>query len=125
MQNYHRLPVWKKAHEIALAIDSLSRRIPKGRHSGLAGQLQRASLSIPANIAEGASRGSDKDFANFLQIAIASTTEVEYHIEFAADARIIARTEFELRQSELIELRKMLTGFAKYLRNQDRRSSPA
>jgi four helix bundle protein len=68
-------------------------------------QLQRASLSIAANIAEGASRGSDKDFANFLQIAIGSTTEVEYHLEFAADARIISR-------------------FVKYLRNQSKPSAP-
>jgi four helix bundle protein len=122
MQDYHRLPVWKKAHEIALAIDSLTRRMPRGRHAGLVSQLQRASLSIPANIAEGASRGSDKDFANFLQIAIGSATEVEYHLEFAADARIISRAEFELRRSELEELRKMLTGFVKYLRNQSKPS---
>src|SRR6266481_1613923 len=120
MQNYHRLPVWRKAHEIALAIDSLSRRMPRGRHAGLVSQLQRASLSIPANIAEGASRGSDKDFANFLQIAAASTTEVEYHLEFAADARIISRAEFEARRPALEELRRMLVGFAKYLRNQSR-----
>jgi len=122
MQNYHRLPVWKKAHDIALAIDSLARRMPRGRHAGLVSQLQRASLSIPSNIAEGASRGSDKDFANFLQIAAASTTEVEYHLEFAADARIISRPEFDTRRSELEELRRMLTGFAKYLRNQSRSS---
>jgi four helix bundle protein len=120
MQDYHRLPIWKRAHDIALAIDALSRRIPRGRHAGLVGQLQRASLSIPANIAEGASRGSDKDFANFLQIAAASTTEVEYHLEFAAAARIISRAEFEIRRAELEELRKMTMGFARYLRNQSR-----
>jgi four helix bundle protein len=125
MQNYHRLPVWKKAHDIALAIEALTRRMPRGRHAGLVSQLQRASLSIPSNIAEGASRGSDKDFANFLQIAIASTTEVEYHLEFAADARIISRAEFDSRRSELEEVRRMLTGFAKYLRNQVRTSSTA
>jgi len=94
--------------------------MPRGRHAGLVSQLQRASLSIPANIAEGASRGSDKDFANFLQIAAASTTEVEYHLEFAADARIISRAEFEARRPALEELRRMLVGFAKYLRNQSR-----
>lgn len=120
MQNYHRLPIWKKAHDVALAIDSLSRRIPRGRHAGLVSQLQRASLSISANIAEGASRGSDKDFANFLQIAAASTTEVEYHLEFAADAQIISRAEFESRRAELEELRKMIMGFVRYLRNQSR-----
>ena len=125
MQNYHRLPVWKKAHDTALAVDALTRRIPRGRHAGLVSQLQRASLSISANIAEGASRGSDKEFANFLQIACASTTEVEYHLEFAADARIISRAEFESHRAELEEIRKMLTRFAQYLRKQSRSSSSA
>jgi four helix bundle protein len=120
MQNYHRLPVWRKGHAIALAIDTLTRDLPRGRHAGLVGQLQRASLSIPANIAEGASRATDKDFAKFLQVAIGSTTEVEYHLEFAADAAIISREEFERRQIELIEVRRMLTGFVKFLRGPTR-----
>jgi four helix bundle protein len=116
MQSYRRLPVWKKAHSVALEIDALSRRIPRGRHAGLVQQLQRASLSIPANIAEGCSRATDRDFAKFLQVALASATEVEYHLEFAVDASIIPRSEFTLRQSELIEIRRMLSGFVKYLR---------
>ena len=127
MQSYRRLPVWKKAHAIALSVDALTRRIPRGRHGGLVTQLQRASLSIPANIAEGTSRATDKDLANFLQTALASATEVEYHLEFAADASIISRKEFEQLQSQLIEVRRMLAGFIKYLRhaNQRRRKSPA
>ncbi len=121
MQSYRQLPVWEKAHAIALAIDAMTRRLPRGRHAGLVSQLQRSSLSIPANIAEGASRNSDKDFAKFLHIAIASASEVEYHIEFAADAGIIPRREFERQQADIVEVRRMLTGFAKYLRNPTRR----
>ena len=121
MQSYRRLPVWKRAHAVALEVDALTRRIPRGRHAGLVNQLQRAALSIPANIAEGTSRATDKDLAKFLQIAIALTTEVEYHLEFAADALIIPRNEFTLRQSELIEIRRMLSGFVKYLRRSGNR----
>ena len=121
MQSYRRLPVWKKAHAVALEIDSLARRIPRGRHPGLASQLQRAALSIAANISEGTSRATDKDFANFLQIAIASTTEVEYHLEFAADASIIPRNDFARLQAELIGIRRMLSGFVKYLRRSENR----
>ena len=116
MQNYRRLSVWRKAHAIALNIHRLSGRIPRGGNSGLINQLTRAALSIPANIAEGSSRQIDKDFAKFLNIALASTTEVEYHLEFAADAGIIPSRDYELRRDELIEVRKMLTGLIRYLR---------
>jgi four helix bundle protein len=113
MQNYRRLSVWRKAHAIAL-------KIPRGRNAGLISQLRRAALPIPANIAEGSSRPTDKDFAKFLHIALASTTEVEYHLEFAAAADIVPAHEFAIRQHELIEIRKMLTGLVKHLRQTTR-----
>jgi four helix bundle protein len=119
MQNYRRLSVWRKAHAIALNVHRLTEDIPRGGNTGLISQLRRAALSIPANIAEGSSRPTDKDFAKFLHIALASTTEVEYHLEFATAASIIPPREFTLRQHELIEIRKMLTGLVKHLRQTD------
>lgn len=121
MQNYRRLPVWSKAHAVAVRIDALSRRIPRGRHAGIVAQLQRASLSIPANIAEGTSKATDKELAKFLQISIASTSETEYHLEFAADTAIIPRKEFDVLQADLIEIRRMLVGFVKHLRRSKQR----
>jgi len=56
----------------------------------------------------------------FRQVALASTTEVEYHLEFAADASIIPRREFAIRQQEVIEVRRMLTGLVKHIRQSDR-----
>jgi four helix bundle protein len=120
MQNYRRLSVWRKAHAVALNVHRLTERIPSGRNAGLVNQLRRAALSIPANIAEGSSRPTDKDFAKFLHIAFASTTEVEYHLEFAAAALIIPEHEFRHRQSELVEVRKMLSGLVRHLRQTDR-----
>jgi four helix bundle protein len=120
MQNYRRLSVWRKAHAIALNIRILTGQMPREGNLGLIDQLRRAALSIPANIAEGSSRPTDKDFVKFLNIALASTTEAEYHLEFAADAGIIPSREFELRRVELIEVRKMLTGLIKYLRQTNR-----
>ncbi len=122
MQNYRRLSVWRKAHAIAVNVHELTERIPRGSNSGLVSQLRRASLSIPANIAEGSSRPTDKDFARFLYIALASTTEVEYHLEFATAASIIPEREFIIRQQELIEVRKMLSGLIKHLRQTDRQT---
>jgi four helix bundle protein len=117
MQNYRRLSVWRKAHAIALNVRALTERIPRDGNRGLIDQLRRASLSVPANIAEGTSRGTDRDFVKFLQIALASTTETEYHLQYAADAGIIPHREVDSRRAELIEIRRMLTGLIKYLRH--------
>jgi len=116
MQNYHQLKVWRKAHAIALNIHRLTERIPRKGNSGLVGQLRRAALSIPSNIAEGATRASDKDFVKFLQIAMASAAEVEYQLEFACAAGLIPAAEFAIRQQELTEIRRMLAGLIKRIR---------
>ena len=120
VQNYRKLSVWRKAHAVALNVHRLTQAIPRRDNAGLLSQLRRAALSIPANIAEGAGRGTDQDFAKFLQIAIASSTELEYHLEFAADAEIIGRPEFESRQREVIDVRRMLVGLLRRVRRPDR-----
>ena len=90
--------------------------MPRRDNAGLIGQMRRAAISIPANIAEGSSRSTDADFARFLQIAIASATELEYHLEFAADTDLIARADFESRQRDVVEVRRMLIGLVRRLR---------
>jgi four helix bundle protein len=92
--------VWQKAHALAVNVHRLTENIATTGNAGLVNQLRRAALSIPANIAEGSSRPTDKDFAKFLHIAFASTIEVEYHLEFAAALSIIPEHEFLNRQRE-------------------------
>ena len=121
MQSYRRLVVWHKAHALAVNVHRLTESIATTGNAGLVNQLRRAALSIPTNIAEGSSRPTDKDFAKFLHIAFASTTEVEYHLEFAAAVSIIPEHEFLNRQRELVEVRKMLSGLVKYLRKANRK----
>jgi four helix bundle protein len=116
MQNYRQLSVWRKAHAVALNIHRVTGAIPRQHNSGLIGQIRRAALSIPANIAEGCSRATDVDFAKFVQIAIGSASELEYHLHFAADAKMISAVEFEARQPEVVEVRRMLIGLLKKLR---------
>ncbi|HEY2849736.1 MAG TPA: four helix bundle protein [Gemmatimonadaceae bacterium] len=122
MQDYHRLSVWHKANTLAVNVHRLTEQIPTAGNAGLVNQLRRAALSIPANIAEGSSRPTDKDFARFLHVAFASTTEVQYHLEFAASVAIIPEHEFLNRRRELVEIRMMISGLIKYLRTADRRS---
>ena len=116
MQNYKNLAVWKKAHLAAVAAHRSSEKIPARGNTDLVNQIRRAALSIPANIAEGCSRSSDADFAKFLQIAIGSASELEYHLEFAAELGLLDRAESESRQAEVVEVRRMLIGLLKKIR---------
>ena len=124
MQNYRRLAVWRKAHAVALNVHRLTQGIPRRDNAGLVSQLRRSALSIAANIAEGCGRATDPDFAKFLQIAVASSTELEYHLEFAADAGNIPRIQFTSRQREVIEVRRLLIGLLRPVRQTDRSPRP-
>lgn len=72
MQNYKDLKVWKKSHQLTLAVYKATRKFPKEEVYALTSQVRRSSFSIPANIAEGCGRRTKNDFANFLQIALGS-----------------------------------------------------
>jgi four helix bundle protein len=119
MHDYHRLLVWKKSHAVAVAVHRLASRIPRGRNAELISQMQRAALSIPSNIADGCCRPTDRDFARYLGIALASASELEYHLEFAADTELIDRELSVSRQAELVEIRKMLVGLIRRMQARD------
>lgn len=70
MQNYRELIVWQKSHEFVIDTYKTLSSFPKEEAFNLVSQLKRASTSIPANIAEGSGRFTQKDFASYLQIAL-------------------------------------------------------
>ena len=76
MQDFQKLTIWQKGIEITKRIYELSKQLPRNEEYGLVSQIKRSAVSIPSNIAEGASRKSNKDFARFLEIAIGSTFEL-------------------------------------------------
>ncbi|MGQ0641362.1 MAG: four helix bundle protein [Gemmatimonadaceae bacterium] len=117
MQNYRNLIVWQKAHTLAVRVYRVSRRLARLDRSGLASQLQRAAQSIRANIAEGSSRSSDRDFAKFLQIAIGSASEVEDHLQFARDVELLDPNDAEPVLDQVVEVRRMLYGLLKRIQD--------
>jgi four helix bundle protein len=117
VQDYHNLLVWKKAHALAIGVHDLTRTWSRGEHVSLIGQMRRSSLSIPSNVAEGAGRGSAKEFAKFVQIAIASSSELEYQLEFARDTRALQSKAHTVFAERVIEVRRMLFGLLKRLRS--------
>ena len=74
MKDFRRLNVWQKAHASALNIYRTTKCFPDDERFGLTSQLRRAAISVPSNIAEGCGRQSDRELANFLNIAAGSVT---------------------------------------------------
>jgi four helix bundle protein len=109
MKDFKDLKVWQKAHELTIAIYSVSRAFPRDEIYGLTSQLRRAAVSIGANIAEGCGRRSDGEFVRFLQIARGSASEVEYHLLLSRDLKFMDDSGFQNLQSKLMEVQRMLT----------------
>jgi four helix bundle protein len=110
VSDFRKLLVWQKAHALALHVDRAAVGIRAARYASLRGQLIRAAMSIPANIAEGRRQESERDFARFLRYAVNSACELEYHLQVVRDIGALPVSECDALMAELIEVRKMLHG---------------
>ena len=91
LKSYRELDVWERAIELVEKIYILSREFPAEEKFGLTSQIQRAAISIPANIAEGYGRSHRGDYLHHLSIARGSLMEVETHLTIAVRLNFIAR----------------------------------
>lgn len=113
MNNHKELKVWKKAIDFAVNVYELLKEFPKSEQWGLCSQLQRASSSIAANIAEGAGRNSDKEFVHFLSISLGSLYETETYLTIAQRVGYLNEERYNLLSLSIIELDKMLKALQK------------
>lgn len=116
-KGYHKLIVWKKAHELVLKIYRLTRNFPPEEKFGLISQMRRSALSVASNIVEGHSRRSKKAFLNFLDISNASLVETEYHLEVAKDLSYLSKDEYEDVEVLRNEVGALLNSFMRTLRS--------
>lgn len=93
MNNYRELHIWKKGMQLVEEIYFLSKKLPDDEKFGLTSQIKRSSVSIPSNIAEGAGRNSNKEFAHFLSIANGSTTELETQLILTLNLKFLLETD--------------------------------
>ncbi len=81
VQSFRDLRVWQPGMELVVAVYGLTRTLPKSEVYGLSSQMQRAAVSVPANIAEGHTRRNLREYLHFLSIARASLAEVETYLD--------------------------------------------
>jgi four helix bundle protein len=99
--SYRGLLAWKECHKLVLDVYQATRSFPKHELYGLTSQARRAAFSAAANIVEGSSRKGSKEFRRFLDISVASLSEVEYALEVASALGYIgpdAYAELEVQQ---------------------------
>jgi four helix bundle protein len=82
---FEELSVWQKSHQLVLRVYRMTASFPKSETFGLAAQMRRAAVSVPANIAEGFKRRGRSDKARILNIAQASLEELRYYFILAKD----------------------------------------
>ncbi len=116
MKDFRSLKVWEKSHALTLAIYKATEGFPKQELYSLTNQIQRAAVSIPANIAEGCGKDSDAELKRYFTIAMGSASELEYLLLLAHDLSYLQVKVYQSMQSELVETRKMLNAFIQRLK---------
>lgn len=111
MQDFKKLKVWEKGHQLTLSVYRATVKFPKEELYGLTSQMRRASASVPANIAEGCGRGGKAELARFLQVAMGSASEVEYHLLLARDLGFFDAPQYNELEATVTEVKRMLTSF--------------
>ena len=115
MHNFKELLIWQKSRTLVSEIYLLLANFPEDEKFGIVLQMKRAVVSIPSNIAEGAGKGSNKDFNRFLDIAIGSAFELETQLYLAFDLSFITNEQLNIFIIRVEEIEKMIHGFKKRL----------
>jgi len=111
VQDYRNVRVWKRAHELALAVRrAVWNHFPRRGYAKLIDQLTRAAESIPENIVEGCGAATSNEFARFLDIAIKSANETEYELLVSRDYGVLPPETWRKLSTETAEIRMMTYG---------------
>jgi four helix bundle protein len=111
-----QLSVWQKAHNLTINVYKLTKNLPAEEKFGLISQIRRCCISIESNLAEGCGRDGDKEFARFVDISMGSSFELRCQLLVARDLGYIDSNQYQLFESKILEINRMLGGLLKKLR---------
>ena len=106
VQNYKELIVWQKSIDLVVELYKVTKQFPPEEKYGLSSQMQRAAVSIPSNIAEGACRNNTREFYHHLGIAFASAAELETQIILSK--KLYPDIDYSKSEGLNLEIQKML-----------------
>jgi four helix bundle protein len=110
----YNLKIWREGIKLVKSVYELTRTWPKEEIYGLTSQIRRASVSIPANIAEGIGRGTPGESSRFAQIALGSAYEVDTLMVIATELEYSSKQSILQIQTELQTLLKSISSFIRY-----------
>jgi len=113
VRTHKDLDVWKKAIDFVTKIYAVTASFPKSELYGLTSQIRRAAVSIPSNIAEGATRNHKAEFKQFLFISLSSAAEIDTQLTISGNLGFMEKQRAMELQSELITISKMIQGLIK------------
>jgi len=114
--NFRKLVIWQEARELVKITYSITEKFPKTEIYGLSNQLQRCSVSIASNIAEGSARNSNKHFVQYLETALGSCFEYETQLICAFDLKYINNEVFEEIEKNIQKIQAMISNFKNTLK---------
>ena len=113
--DHKELDVWKKSMDLVVVIYDITSKFPSDERFGLISQMRRAAVSIPSNIAEGAARRGDKEFIQFLMIALGSLSELETQYLLSIRLNFVHKDAEVI--NKIVAVKKLILGFRNYLKN--------
>ncbi len=119
-KKFEEIQAWQKARKATKSVYEITSDGKFSKDFGLRDQIRRSCVSIMANIAEGQGRNSDKEFANFLNIAHGSISETQSHLYIAIDLEYMSQSDFKKIYDLLDEVARMTMSLMKHLRNADK-----
>lgn len=113
MHNFKELKVWQEAMILAKEIYTATKKFPSEEKYSLVSQINRCSISIPSNIAEGAGRGTNKEFNQFLNIALGSAFELETQLLLSNEFNYISKEQTLILTEKVCKVQRMINGLKK------------
>ena len=114
--SFKQLKIWQKGIEVVKDIYALTKNFPKEEMYGLTAQMKRAAVSIPSNIAEGFKRYHDKEYTQFLYIALGSAAELETQCYIAKELGFIEENQLQEISENIDHISKMISSLIKKIK---------
>ncbi len=119
IRSFKDLKVWQRSMDLAIVLYKITRQFPKEELYGMTSQIRKAAVSVPSNIAEGFGRYHNKEYKQFLHIALGSCAEITTQMILAMRLEYTPSAAAEKILNELEEISKMLMALILKVRSRD------